>query len=197
MSLDDAKPALGITAGLALVAASLWVLWLGGRILLRGLESQNWPATEAVVVKSEIEVKQRKEHTSTGTGSSKSTSIVVRDNFYTLFAYSYRVNGTPYTSDRVSFSHAGIELSEHAAKRFLDQYPLGAKLTAYINPDDPHDAVLKPGMNFDGMGFLIGMAAFIALPGVVIIVFSVRSILKIRRNISSGSRGASRIRFGS
>lgn len=196
MSLDYAKPTMGVFAGFLLVALGLAVLWLGSKSLLRGYQSKQWPATTAVVTKSEYEVVKRKESRSTTTGGKSTSTSVDVDSYYTVFSYRYRVGATPYSHDRVSFSNEGLAVSKQAVTGFLKQYPLGAEIMVHVNPDDPTDAVIEPGARFKGLGVTIGVAAFIAFPGLVIIYFSLRTIRKIRFEISSGKKGPTRIRLG-
>lgn len=58
--------------------------------------------------------------------------------------YSYAVNGTSYTSERISFA-AGVPPKE--TDEFLARYPVGKNVSVHYSPEKPSDAVLEPGTN--------------------------------------------------
>jgi hypothetical protein len=59
-------------------------------------------------------------------------------------AYTYSVNGTPFTSQRVSFA-SGYKSAE--VDSILARYPVGAALTVAHDPQNPGEATLETGSN--------------------------------------------------
>jgi len=61
-------------------------------------------------------------------------------------SYSYTVEGKEYTSDsyRVVDSASSGESSK---QEVVDQYTPGHEFTCYVNPNDPKDAVIRPGFH--------------------------------------------------
>jgi hypothetical protein len=59
-----------------------------------------------------------------------------------LITYSYSVNGTPYTSQRVSFA-GGYKPKE--VDPILARYPVGKEVTVAHDPQNPAEATLETG----------------------------------------------------
>jgi len=59
-------------------------------------------------------------------------------------AYSYSVNGAPFTSQRVSFA-GGYKPKD--VDPILASYPVGAEVTVAHNPQNPAEATLETGAN--------------------------------------------------
>ncbi|HVF72262.1 MAG TPA: DUF3592 domain-containing protein [Chthoniobacterales bacterium] len=59
-------------------------------------------------------------------------------------SYTYAVNGTPYTSQRVSFA-GGYKPKE--VDPVLARYPVGAQVTVAHDPQKPGEATLETGSN--------------------------------------------------
>ena len=74
------------------------------------------------------------------------------DNTYSIeIKYSYEVNGVKYTSDRYGF----LDMSSSgklSKQKVVSAYKSGSQKKCYVNPKDPHDAVLNKGMQ-KGMWF--------------------------------------------
>ena len=54
--------------------------------------------------------------------------------------YSYEIDAKIYESSRVFLVSWGRD--ETTVKRFLGRYPVGSSASAFVNPDDPTEAVL-------------------------------------------------------
>lgn len=86
--------------------------------------STNWPTTTGTITASGIK------------------KVVFRRQ--PQIAYSYSVNGAPFTSERVSFA-GGYKPKE--VDPVLARYPAGAAVTVAYNPQNPVEATLEPGSN--------------------------------------------------
>ena len=112
--------------GLIFLAFGCGFLYL---VLLRPLgqiiAARHWVATPAQVVSSAVQSK----------GSTHRVAI----------RYTYTVNNQRYESSRYDF--VGGSSSGRAGKTaIVRQYPLGSKLTCFVNPDDPAMAVIDRGL---------------------------------------------------
>lgn len=89
--------------------------------------SLHWPSVEGTILQSErVRV--------SGRGS---------PSYYAKTAYTYKVNGTTYTSSQISLWTdylAGV-----AGDHFLNSHPTNSTVTVHYNPQDPTNAVLLPG----------------------------------------------------
>ncbi len=129
------------------LAKALWILGSAtivlGSVLLAAMiyqfgradDSQSWLETEGSIASERI-VRQK-----VGEGSRRSWTYLPK------VMYTYWVDGQRYTGTKYTIG-AGIEgfPSEFQARKFLQtNYPKGANVTVYYNPDQPGDAVLLRG----------------------------------------------------
>ena len=91
-------------------------------------DSQSWPSTTGVIVKSRVEVR----------GGSTTTSVDAK------IVYEYEVGGQQYQGEqiRVDDRHRVLQVGGQAYE-MVDRYPMGASVTVYYNPDDPAEAGLE------------------------------------------------------
>lgn len=67
--------------------------------------------------------------------------------------YEYIFNGQHYHSDKIGFAiHASS--SPKASEELLSNFALNWKVTVFVNPDNPSDSTLKPGLGVYQLGFL-------------------------------------------
>lgn len=96
----------------------------------KAASSRNWATTNGRVLSSTL---QRTRRRGGGGGGS----------YIPLVVYEYEVNGQRYQGNRYAFgSQVGIGVSGIAA-RALEDYPVGAIVDVYYNPDNLADATLK------------------------------------------------------
>lgn len=94
--------------------------------------SKNWPSTSGRVLASDIEMRRSR----TGQGGTSTA-------YYPVVLYEYMVNGRRLQSNRVRFgSDVGFGWTSPAQK-VVDQYPPGAMVEVFYNPNDPTEAVLQ------------------------------------------------------
>lgn len=124
----DGRLLLGILGCLFLVAGSTIFYFLTVRTFFQVQSARHWVETPAVVVASEV-----KSHS----GSKGSTYSV-------HITYRYEVNGRSHQADRYDF--LGGSFSGYNGKaKIVRQYPPGRKITCFVNPANPADAVLVRG----------------------------------------------------
>ncbi len=121
--------------GAILTALALLPFGLIGRHLYRRSKqatamrqaSQNWPSTSGRVIKSRVEVR-----------GGDHTSVEPR------VIYEYNVSGQVYQAQQVRAGDAFFSMRKgQEAYRIIDQYPEGAAVAVYYNPDNPAEAALE------------------------------------------------------
>ena len=147
-ALSGAKAKSGKGLGIltmAMFAAGIFLLAWGGYEMKRAYESRSWPNTQGTVISSYIDKRSHRD-------SNKRTSIV----YTPKIQYQYQVEGKHYTCKRIAFGgESGGKRSK--AKKVVDRYPSGKKVTVYYNPQDPKVAVLKAGFSWGAiLAFLAG-----------------------------------------
>mgnify|MGYP006221239427 FL=1 len=61
--------------------------------------------------------------------------------YHPTILYEWQIDGETYVSTSYSKKYVNFSTPE-AANQWLEDYPVGSNATAYVNPDDPSDAVL-------------------------------------------------------
>ncbi len=110
--------------------------------------SKKWPTTSGVVVVSKMRTKKEVR---------KYQDVI---HYTPEVEYKYRIDGIPYTCERVFFGQYSDDRS--FAEDMLKRYPAGKQVLVYYDPEDPENAVLEPGA-----GSLKGL---IAGAGIVLII---------------------------
>ena len=116
-------------------------------------------------------------------------ATITRSQYYTDsnsradIEYHYEVNGSDFSSEQIFIGmYAGGEVRDHgkrkAASWLLDDFPVGKIVDAYVNPDDPAEAVLLPAAE-SSAGVLRNFGILFLGSG---ILFSVVSLAKIFGN---------------
>ena len=103
------------------------------RPVLRIIDARGWERTSCVVISSEVT-----RHSGSKGGSTYSVNIL----------YSYEVKGREYRANRYNFM-GGSSSGYDGKAAIVNRHPPGAKTFCYVNPRDPTDAVLEPGVTAD------------------------------------------------
>ena len=143
------------------------LVWLGFigffyRELLKSIASRRWQKVPGQVLSCEVEL--------------RSTN---RKNLYVPHvSYSYNLNGKQYQSQSFTFlgtsGGAGGSGFAWQVEERVEPFPPGSTVTVYVNPNDPSDAVLIPGVHWSqyaglifisllclGIGFIVEILNFI------------------------------------
>ena len=99
-----------------------FVIWQALRTIRAAKSSVNWSTTSGVVTAS----------------TRKKAAWRVQPRV----TYSYEVNGSPYSSERISFASL---TPPREVEEVLGRYPVGQPVTVYFAPTDPSQAALEPG----------------------------------------------------
>lgn len=120
-------------AGLALCGFGVWL----GR---EGRRAASWPTTDGEVAYSEAVETPR------WSGERK---LERRDERPDV-RYRYSVEGRHYTGKGISMSTGLVPYWEDVlARRIVERYPVGSKVTVHYDPSDPRVAVLEPGASIE------------------------------------------------
>ena len=136
-----------------LIILGVIVFAAGAHDFLRSRASADWPTAPGEI-----------RHASVDKHKDSSDHITHSANI----KYEYKVEGTVYHGDRVSFDNSKSSDSSHA-NEIVRKYPKGEKVDVYYMPDDPEVCVLEPGLT-ESYWFMpvVGLAFFvIGLPGVL------------------------------
>lgn len=115
-----------------LVATVVFGLWLGGMVV-DAMRSSSWPHVEGTVVHSKL------------VRYGKGTTLQL--------LYHYRVAGTSYDGDRVTFAGNSPMFCD-AYSEIASNYSENSRVRIYYNPSNPVSSALQPGLP-TVLGFLI------------------------------------------
>lgn len=128
-------------------------LGIGGAIFSRVYEQniRAWPQQAAQIERSEIRAVQNNEG-----GVTYSADVV----------YSYQVGGETYTSMQLGIGNF-TTTSRSLIREKIAPFPAGAEVMAFVNPEDPGEAMLQPDT---GLFFWIfaGIGSVFALFGLIL-----------------------------
>ena len=134
---------------------SFLILFLIGGPAIADLGTADWNATDGVITSSDVR---------SSTDSEGGTTYCLSVN------YEYTYEWKTYYGDVVSYSKDNS--CDSWSRNADDDYPEGKEITVYVNPDNPYEAVLEPGLS--GVDF--GVCCVLPFP--LIGVFMVAMMLK-------------------
>jgi len=138
-----------------LVGGGLLVVWAIPAVI-KAQSSTQWTETPCTVISSRV-----KSH-SGDDGTTYSVDIF----------YRYVVAGREFKSNR--YDHfKGSSSGREGKARIVKNYPAGSQAVCYVNPDDPAEVVLKPGLGWSALFALIPLVFFVV--GLVVLMAGVRS----------------------
>ena len=97
--------------------------------LQQNFQAQKWTPCEAVITKSFVDSQRRR---------SKNSSYTV---YKASIAYKFLYNGKEYTSENYSFFN-DFTRSHSRARTLANKYPAGKKITCFVAPANPFQAVI-------------------------------------------------------
>ncbi|MDG1357506.1 MAG: DUF3592 domain-containing protein [Akkermansiaceae bacterium] len=143
--------------GFMLVLIAVLFQWLMLRSYLNAKSTREWTQAEAVVMRSSIEER----HIS---GSPPEARLFIR--------YQYSYDDEEYVSGNMSSRGSKWSRERAAVTALLADYPAGSSHQAWINPEDPHMAILKHDTK--AAGYTLWFPAVIMIGGCGIIWGAVR-----------------------
>lgn len=92
-----------------------------------------------------------------------------RRNGGLVLHYSYRFNGKRYSSDQIDFGGLARFVSFNRSS-IVAMYPKGKRVTVFVNPDEPSQAVLEKEFPLSGvLGLGIGVSMAIICAGMLFV----------------------------
>lgn len=124
-------------SGITLTMTSLFVgaAW-------NSMRAESYPTVQGVVIHSDVEVNHGDDATTYG--------VDVK--------YRYEVGRRQYIGEQ--YRYGDMASNDDYAKRIVRSLPVESIVTVYYNPDDPSDAVLKPGVNGADLFAMLFMTPF-------------------------------------
>lgn len=153
------------------IILSLTVLFSGIGLLLlllylrskrKASRSLSWPETKGRVVKSTIEVQS-------DVFSSDDSQGGGQPMYAADISYTYQVGGMMYTSNRISFAGKSSYSKPDKAEAVIAQYPEGASVAVFYNPEKHQEAVLERTAKGSGV-FLGAGIAFLSIGLIALVV---------------------------
>ena len=128
----------GIVA-IPLVIVALVFIYLALRAGRQAGVSKKWPATTGKIIASGIE--PRSSYSSEGGNSTTYVPVV---------QYQYAIDGRTYMGNRISFGNQVGYGWTNMAQKQVDQYPPGANVAVFYDPNEPAMAVLERTVGASG-----------------------------------------------
>ena len=148
-----------------LVAASGGVFtWLMWRSFDRASAQRDWVPVPARILRSEVD--------------SRKIGTNVQMEFSHGLLFGYEMDEIPYSSTRLTLRGALWSKNEERAAAEAERYPVGSEQTAWVDPDDPQNAVLK--MDSKAPGYSLWFPILILVGGLGVMCGGVRNLLKAR-----------------
>ena len=134
-----------------LFVMGMGIIWLVVTIqnMQAAKDSGNWLATIGVIEETWVEREERTD-----------PDGEIEDYFKPYVRYSYSVNESVYSSERIDFGSQRSYNTRSGADNFLTSYPVGSEVDVFYDPGDPLEAVLVREAHGSTWG-LIGGSAFI------------------------------------
>ena len=127
-----------------------------GEDIVADLDTGDWTPVEAIIIDSGVH------ESSDGEGGT---------NYCPWIEYEYTFGDETHIGKRVSYS---IDNSCNSwSDDWADEYPPGENVTIYVNPDQPHESVLLPGL--EGVDFFICCFACFPFVGILLLIGAIKA----------------------
>jgi len=127
-------------------------MWVA-HVLRRAIASKNWPTTKGRVLSSEI------------VEPPYGAEAEVWMTYRAKIEYKYSVGGKTYLSDKICFADYR-DIGGARAQRIFQKYAAREYVVVHYDPDNPHIAVLEPGLESGNLPLLvIGLGVGLLLVG--------------------------------
>lgn len=119
-----------VVSAIIFILVGAGIVWFANWSIKKSKAQQKWPTVNGTVISTKINetyTKKKREYTPSVT-------------------YGYTVNGTQYTSNRISFAVRQYQKRSKASS-IVNRYRAGSQVVVHYNPLNPAEAVLKVGVN--------------------------------------------------
>ena len=131
--------------------------------------SKSWPMTSGIITKSEVDSWMKDGKTQYGA----------------VIKYTYQLEGNEHISYNIGVNSSSSNSNMSAAKKLVQEYPVGKTVDVFYDPELPDSAALIPGVRAGDVALAGGMLMF-ALLGLLVLF----RIIKPTRSYSNApSRG--------
>ena len=128
-----------------------------------GEATKSWTPTTARIISAEVQENIDTVRESNGGRRTRYT-------YTPIVRYEYDVEGRTYQGHRVKAdNYSG---SQTGAYNTVNRYPVGAEVTAYVDPANPSQAVLEQGADSTGVYLFGGIGSLFGLVGLGALVFA-------------------------
>ena len=138
---------------LAFVGLGSWFAYQLGRGLLARLAVHGWEGAECEIVASAVESRPGDPAT---------------DEFVFTVTYRYQAGGEEWVADRVRPGYVGSD-DPRPAQLLLERYPAGARVSCFVDPEDPSAATLERASLWPGL-FILFPLVFVAVGAGVLLL---------------------------
>lgn len=134
--LSPLSPQANRVLGLAAILASLGVLIAGVALPAMKSDLGNWEPVACEITRSLVVTRQLEEPWGNSTRTRETHGVEI--------AYVYEYAGQHHESRAITPDPAAYQsMDEAKAEALAERYPVGAKVTALVNPDNPSEAALE------------------------------------------------------
>ena len=135
--------------GLLLAGIGASAFYQGWKIRTKAEDSELWPSVPGTIKKSTAKLES-----GGGYGSTSTTT------YKAVIQYKYKVASRYYTNNKICIG-GQLQLSfKKRAEAHCHNYPVGAEVDVYYDPNNPQDSVLEAREEISGLLKMVG-AAFI------------------------------------
>jgi hypothetical protein len=126
-------------------------------------QSANWPSVPGTVTKSEIDTWRRDGKT----------------YYQANIAYTYEVDGKQLTASKVTVGDPPSQTNMSPAKRIQDEFPVGAAVNVFYDPEAPSSTALKPGVQKNDM-LLAFITGTFPLMGILLFLSGIKKKMRLQ-----------------
>jgi len=113
--------------------------------------SEGWPSTYGRIVSNDVSV------------SYQNDDDYRRVSYLPKVQFTYQVGGESFTGKRIAFGSDPDFNTRRKATNFLLQYPVGAEVAVFFNPENPSEAVLSQKMRSMTAGLIVGIVMLVIM----------------------------------
>ena len=158
---SNKQQAPGWVFGIALLILGLAFSGIGGYTVWEQLRVRNFLPVKGTVTAADIDVESDSDGTS----------------YYPMVTFRYEVDGTVYEAGQLRTVRIGGGQAGAAAT--VRQYPVGAEVDAWYDPEDPDTAVIETDVSWISWLFA-GLGVAMLIGGVLLLIFRKKKRSRVR-----------------